>query len=275
MTSLVVAVVALVIVAAIGYWLIRHAGTFRLRDAANNIFTRAEAEGRFPRLPAFQRDYRRDYPGLEILEKDYPAIRDEVMKLLDLKERITDMESLVGNYTAGGIHAAKWKSFLLKAGFYVEENCSLAPHTAAAIRQIPEVETAFFSILDPNQYIKPHWGYWKGFLRYHLGVIVPNDNANGECWLRVNATPAENAKNDRALVENGEKYYWKNGEGVIFDDTFLHDAANSSDEIRVVLWLDLRRKMPWHLSALNRLFTLLAQLDPAIRGMRKNGVVRA
>ena len=56
---------------------------------------------------------------------------------------------------------------------------------------------------------------------------------------------------------------------------FLHDAANGSDQIRVVLWLDLRRKMPWHLSALNRLFMLLAQLDPAIRGMRKNAAVRA
>ncbi len=274
MTILIVAIVALGVAGA-GYWFMRRAGTFRLRDAANGIFTRAEARGRFPRLEAFQRDYRRDYPELELLEQDYPAIRDEVLRLLDIKDRITNMEALVGDYTVGGIHSAKWKSFLLKAGFFVEENCALAPRTAAAIRRIPNVETAFFSILDPNQHIKPHWGYWKGFLRYHLGVVVPNDNANGECWLRVNATPGDNARRDRALIENGEKYYWKNGEGVIFDDTFLHDAANTSDEIRVVLWLDLRRRMPPHLRVLNRMFMLLAQLDPAIRGMRKNAAIRA
>ena len=47
-----------------------------------------------------------------------------------------------------------------------------------------------------------------------------------------------------------------------------------SNEIRVVLWLDLRRKMPWHLSLLNRTL-LLAELDPNIRGIRKNAVIKA
>ena len=48
-----------------------------------------------------------------------------------------------------------------------------------------------------------------------------------------------------------------------------------SNEIRVVLWLDLRRKMPWHLSLLNRTLLLLAELDPNIRGIRKNAVIKA
>jgi aspartyl/asparaginyl beta-hydroxylase (cupin superfamily) len=279
MTFLIVAIVAILVVLGLGLALFGRAGngsgTFNVRDSLNGIFTRAEARQRFPRLPPFYTDYARDYPGLAALEADYPAIRDEVIKLLDIKDKIVDMENLVGGYTAGGIHAAKWKSFLLKSGFFVGENCKLAPRTAAAIRRIPGVQTAFFSILDPNQHIKPHWGYWKGFLRYHLGVVVPNNNANNECWLRVNAKPEDNAKNDRGLIENGEKYYWHNGEGVIFDDTFLHDAANGSNEIRVVLWLDLRRKMPWHLSLLNRTLLLLAELDPNIRGIRKNAVIKA
>ncbi len=278
MTLVVVAIVAILLVLALALALFGRAaegsGKFNVRDAFNGIFTRAEKDRRFPRLPAFYRDYAKDYPGLAELEADYPAIRDEVLKLLDIKDRIVDMENLVGGYTAGGIHTAKWKSFLLKSGFFVEENCKLCPRTAAAIRRIPSVHTAFFSILDPNQHIKPHWGYWKGFLRYHLGVVVPNDNANNECWLRVNESPEDNAKNDRALIENGEKYYWHNGEGVVFDDTYLHDAANGSDQIRVVLWLDLRRKMPWPLSALNRSLLFLAELDPTIRGIRKNAVIK-
>lgn len=281
MIYLVVAGLAVLIILGAALWL-RHrirsmgeASKFALRDRANSIFIGAEDGGKIPRLPAFQRDYRRDYPELALLEEEYPAIRDEVLGLLDIKDKITNIENLVGGYTTGGIHAAKWKSFLLKSGFFVKENCALAPKTAAVLRRIPHVQTAFFSILDPNQHIKPHWGYWKGFLRYHLGVIVPNDNANGECWLRVNADPEENAEHDRALVENGEKYFWKNGEGMIFDDTNLHDAANTSDQIRVVLWLDMMRKMPWHLSLLNKTFMLIAELDPTIRGIRKNAIVRS
>lgn len=246
----------------------------RLKDGVNGIFTGAEARGRFPRLKAFQTDYLGDYPELAFLENSYEAIREEALALLDIKEKITDLEALVGGYTAGGIHTTKWKSFVLKSRFFVAENCARAPVTAALLRKIPYCETAFFSILDPHQHIKAHWGYWKGFVRYHLGLVVPNDNANGECWIRVNADPADNAKGDRTLIENGEKYYWKTGQGVLFDDTFLHDAANTSDQIRVVLFLDLRRRMPWPLDALNRTGLTLAQLDGNVRGIRRNAVVR-
>lgn len=245
----------------------------RLKEGVNAVFARAEARGRFRRLPAFDTDYHRDYPELALLEREYPAIRDEALGLLEIKDRITDLSALVGTYTAGGIHTVQWKSFVLKSRYFVPENCARAPVTTALLRQIPYAETAFFSILDPHQHIKPHWGYWKGFVRYHLGLLVPNDNANGECWLRVNARPEDNARGDRDLIENGDKYYWRNGRGVIFDDTFLHDAENRSGQIRVVLFLDLRRRMPWYLSALNRTSLLLAQLDPQVRGIRRNAVV--
>jgi hypothetical protein len=52
-----------------------------------------------------------------------------------------------------------------------------------------------------------------------------------------------------SIIDQGEKYYWHNGEGVIFDDAYLHDAKNDSDEVRVVMWIDVRRKMPWWLQA--------------------------
>lgn len=102
--------------------------------------------------------------------------------------------------------------------------------TAALLRQIPGLYTAFFSILAPKQYITPHWGYYKGFLRYHLGVIVPNNNEGRECFLRVNSDPEFNARRTHDGVEDGETYYWKNGEGIVFDDNYLHDAATSRSE---------------------------------------------
>lgn len=245
-----------------------------LKDALQDIFHEAESAGSFPRCGAFVHDYHDDYPELRELERHHAEIRRECAAILVDKHRLTDIEALGGSYTSGGIHAIRWKSFMLKSGSFVPENCARVPHTAALLKNIPGLYTAFFSILDPRQYITPHYGYWKGFLRYHLGVIIPGDNAGDTCWLRVNADPRDNAARDKGLVERGEKYFWHEGEGVMFDDTFLHDAANDSDDIRVILWLDVRRRMPPQLEALNRLILEIAHLDPAVAQIRKNAVVR-
>jgi len=104
--------------------------------------------------------------------------------------------------------------------------------------------------------------------------MIPDDNAHQACWLRVNADVADNARRDKSLIDRGEKYYWRNGRGVVFDDTNLHDAANGSDQVRVVLWLEVARKLPGALALHNR--TLLAALyhEPSIRRFRENAVVR-
>jgi aspartyl/asparaginyl beta-hydroxylase (cupin superfamily) len=104
-------------------------------------------------------------------------------------------------------------------------------------------------------------------------VIIPNDNAGGECYLRVNSDPVDNARRDPSLVERGEIYYWKNGKGIVFDDNYLHDAANNSDEIRVVMWIDLRRKMPFYLQLFNMLCLALVERERSVRKIRKNAVV--
>jgi aspartyl/asparaginyl beta-hydroxylase (cupin superfamily) len=136
--------------------------------------------------------------------------------------------------TAGGIHNIQWKSFLFKSGQFIEENRRLAPRTADLLRRIPNLYMAFFSVLDPHQHIAPHFGYYKGFLRYHLGIIISNDNADGGCYLRVNANP----------------------------------ARNDSDEVRVVLWLDVARRLPWHLHLFNKLVLFIAHQEESVKRTR-------
>jgi aspartyl/asparaginyl beta-hydroxylase (cupin superfamily) len=244
-----------------------------VKKTINDVFTWFEARGWLPRTPAFQRDYLRDYPSLRRLEEGFPAVREECLALLEVKDRLTDMSAMGGRYTEAGIHTAKWKTFMFKSGRFVEENCRLAPRTAALIAQVPGVYTAFFSVLDPRQRIPPHWGYYKGFLRYHLGVVVPNDNEDESCYLRVNADPHDNALRDPSFAEKGEVYYWHEGEGIVFDDNYLHDAVNRSGEARVVLWLDLRRRMPWPLQLFNRFCLWVAHRDSSVKRIRRNAVV--
>jgi aspartyl/asparaginyl beta-hydroxylase (cupin superfamily) len=45
------------------------------------------------------------------------------------------------------------------------------------------------------------------------------------------------------LVEQ-EPYHWKEGELVLFDDTFDHMAINNTDSPRAILFLDIMRPLP-------------------------------
>ena len=244
-----------------------------LRKSLSGFFTWCEERGLLPITPAFDYDYHAKFPKLRLLEDNWQTIHDECVELLKLDNKLTDISKLGGSYTESGIHVIQWKTFMFKSGNFIEPNCARAPKTAALLRQIPGMYTAFFSILAPNQYITPHWGYYKGFLRYHLGVIIPNNNASGECFLRVNGNREHNALRTHEGVEKGETYYWKNGEGIVFDDNYLHDAANESDQIRVVLWLDMRRPMPFYLQPLNRLVLFIAHRDKSIRKIQRTTVI--
>ncbi len=242
-------------------------------DGLCELFARAEGAGWFERAPAFIYDYHHDYPGLAELEAGFADVRRECEQLLAIRHKMIDVESLAGKYTSGGIHARSWKAFMLKSHRFIEPNCKLAPRTAELLRGVRGVYTAFFSIREGNQTIPPHWGYWKGFLRYHLAVIVPNDNIDHSCRLRVNPSPQDNAKHDLSLIDRGESYYWREGRGVMFDDTFLHDAHNHSNQVRVVLWLDVRRKLPAHLNAVNTMLLEIAHRAPQVARIQKSAIV--
>ena len=248
-------------------------GKKRVKKAFNGVYTRCEDAGLIPRMPDYLEDYGNEYPELLTVEAAHADIRRECERLLAFRSGITDMSKLGGQYTERGIHTIQWKAFMLKSGTFIEENCALAPKTAAVLRPLTDVYNAFFSIVEPHQYITPHWGYYKGFLRYHLGVIIPADNADQKCWLRVNVDRADNAKKDKSLIARGRKYYWRNGKGVMFDDTNLHDAANESDEVRVVLWLDVARKFPRTLDLYNRALLKAVYYEPSVKKFRENAVV--
>jgi ornithine lipid ester-linked acyl 2-hydroxylase len=244
-----------------------------IKDAVDYVFHAAERRGWLERLPPFLEDYERQYPELLVFERHAAEIRAEVVALLGDRERLTNISALGADYTAGGIHTIRWKAYMLKCFRMVDGNAGRCPLTAELVRTTPGVVNAFFSILEPRQYIRPHTGYYKGFVRYHLGVVIPDGGENGRCWLRVNVDPADNAVRDLALVERGTRYFWQEGDGVIFDDTNLHDACNPTDEVRVVLWLDVKRRLPRALDAWNTLCLGVFGLSPFAASVRRRALV--
>jgi len=93
-----------------------------------------------------------------------------------------------------------------------------------------------FASLPPGATLVRHRDPYAGSLRYHLGLVTPNDP---ECFIDV----------------DGQHYHWKDGEAVMFDETFIHHAANRTGHQRVVLFCDVERPL-WGapMRGLNRLF---------------------
>ena len=107
------------------------------------------------------------------------------------------------------------------------------PNTIELLKN-EQIHNAFFSILDPGVEIPPHIGYYKGYLRYHMGVIIPNNNTG--------------KIDDKAyIVCGGEKYIWEDNKGVVFDDLYLHYVKNPTNQLRVVLYLDIKRNSNSHI----------------------------
>jgi aspartyl/asparaginyl beta-hydroxylase (cupin superfamily) len=136
-----------------------------------------------------------------------------------------------------GIPNLKWNVFMLQvAGHRIEENLARCPVTNDVLSGIPNLVQAFFSILDPRKSVPLHEGPYLGYLRYHLGLRVPKYNPP-------------------RLIVAGEEYVWREGEAVVFDDSWPHEVVNESDEPRVVLIVDILRPLPPVPYAINNFVT--------------------
>jgi aspartate beta-hydroxylase/beta-hydroxylase len=166
-------------------------------------------------------------PELDLVTQAHPAIKAEFDRLLKDSPALPQYHELdAGEAKIAGTTPKRWNVFMLEImGHRPAANRARCPETCRAIARVPNMIEAFFSILEPGKSVPEHEGPYLGYLRYHLGLRVP-------------------AKNPPKLVVNGQDYVWKEGEGVLFDDSWPHSVVNHSDEIRAVLIVDVRRPLP-------------------------------
>jgi aspartyl/asparaginyl beta-hydroxylase (cupin superfamily) len=106
-----------------------------------------------------------------------------------------------------------------------EFNRRHCPRTCDILDRIPNLFQAFFSILEGGKSIPEHAGPYRGYLRYHLGLKVPRERA------------------PRIRIKD-QFFTWEEGRSMLFDDSWEHEVENESDDLRVVLVVDVLRPMP-------------------------------
>jgi len=192
----------------------------KLRHRVSAIVARSSEVGDQPVYDAGRFDW------IAPLEARWTEIRDELSAVL-AHGRALPLAAVSPDHRRIA-PPQKWKSFFLYGyGYRVEENCRRCPATAAAVAQIPGLNSAFFSILEPGTHIPRHRGVTKAILTAHLGLIVPRDSA--ACRMQV----------DHQIVR------WQAGQTLVFDDTFHHEVWNDSEELRAVLLIQFRRPTGW------------------------------
>jgi beta-hydroxylase len=179
------------------------------------------------------------FPFIDQFAENAPAIKAEVNEILKHREEIP----LFQEVSSDQMRIAKgnnWRTFILFGfGSKLEKNCRQAPVTASLLETVPNLQTAWFSILSPGYHIPRHKGVTKGILRAHLGLNIPADAE--KCRMRVGK----------------ETCVWREGEIFVFDDTYRHEVWNETDEERVILIFDFDRPMRFWGRQFHHLFVWL------------------
>lgn len=175
----------------------------------------------------------RDFPELAPLQAHWREIRDEALRLHE-EGRIRAAD---GHVDAGfnSFFRRGWRRFYLK--WYGDPPPSArarCPRTVELLEAIPGVRAAMFALLPPGGTLMAHRDPFAGSIRYHLGLVTPGSDA---CRIVVDGAP----------------YAWRDGEAVLFDETYVHHAVNQTDQARIILFCDVERPMRWRAAGrLNR-----------------------
>lgn len=186
----------------------------------------------FPGLAEREFHPRSEHPWLAELEAATDMIAEELDAVMsaeraelvpyiqyDEHEAMAQWRSLNRNPDWTAIH-------LVQNGKVIDANARHCPRTMALLKRFPQPDVAragpnaMYSLLAPHTSIPPHVGVSNSRLVCHLPLVVP-----AGCWFRVGA----------------ETRYWERGKAFVFDDTIEHEAANPSDQLRIVFIFDV-----WH-----------------------------
>ena len=193
------------------------------------------------------------FKSADLLEKNYAGIKKELEEIMKFHPMLPNLQDIQQEQKIVN-QDNNWKTFFL-FGFSKKAtlNCASCPFTTAVLEQIPDLETAFFSILSPHKHINAHRGIFKGFIRGHLGLIIPKERE--KCSIRVD---------DQIL-------HWQEGKVIIFDDTYEHEVWNDTDEIRVVLLIDIIRPFKFPFADFNkRIIKLIGNSSYVQEAFQKN-----
>lgn len=156
---------------------------------------------------------------LRTLRQHWRQILNEGVSALNLANGFTDESENLRD-------RGDWKQYEIYArGRRNINNCKNTPVTCDLVEKFPAAAgckrgQVKYSVMLPGTHVWPHTGPTNCRLRAHLGLKVPSGT-----FLRV----------------KDQTKSWKEGEWLIFDDSFEHEVWHNGTDTRLVLIVDI-----WH-----------------------------
>ena len=199
------------------------------------------------------------FPHADRFVAAYPAIRREAFDVVSSLVHIPRFHDLMPQQAdISAADGRDWRMFIMKAyGVSVAENLARCPTVADLLREAPEVVSCVLSFLAPGKHIPKHRGPFRGILRFHLILSMPlDDSGQPACELNI----------------DGEPHLLRDGECLLWDDTYPHEVWNRSEQMRIALLLDVWRKgMPADIELFSRTLYALAKTVISMRGVSYAG----
>lgn len=208
----------------------RFAEALAIAGGKQDVYLQQPTSFYFPGLPQKPWYERDEFPWIAELEAAVPAMRAEIEQVLADEQGLEPYVQAESERASRGhslLNDARWSAFhLFKDGERVEENARRCPLMMRLLEvlPIPKIKRrspmALISILKPGTHIPPHHGMLNTRLICHIPLVVPEG-----CRLRVGCETRE-------VVD---------GQAMIFDDSFEHEAWNNGDAVRAVLLFEIWR----------------------------------
>ena len=228
--------VVCVLILVLFFLFIKRTSGYTLLDWFNRLVSNANDSVYYPTRMEWCQELRENHEN--IYEEYLNYIQNHKLK------RLRDIDTLQVHYDTSDI---PWDVLILRIYNKDTDKINYFPKTCSLVAKVPGCTTAMFSVLHPGKVIPPHKGVYKGVLRYQLALVTPKNTK--QCRIYVNDIP----------------YHWEKGKDVIFDDTFLHDVKNESNETRVVLFLDIKKEFNnLFLNSLNSLVLYFIKFNDSV-----------
>ena len=205
--------------------------SLEMLKGAREIYPQQPKVFYYPYLAQRQFFERDEFDWVPELEAAAPAIREELLGLLDEGADFRPYVEDEPNRPRREFHHLNndpsWSAlYLWRDSQMVPDIAERCPRTMEALSKVPlthigkRTPAALFSRLEPAAHIPPHNGMLNCRVICHLPLIVPKG-----CWLRV----------------GNEIREWEEGKLLIFDDSIEHEARNPTGELRIILLFDVWR----------------------------------
>ena len=173
-----------------------------------------------PNQPVWKRE---EFPHLNVIQENWEVFREEAMAL-NSQEHIRVAENK-NDIAFNSFFRTGWKRFYIKWYDDVMPSAeSLCPRSVEIVKSVPEINAAMFAMLPPDGRLGKHRDPFAGSLRYHLGLDTPNSD---DCYIWI----------------DDQFYSWRDGEDIVFDETYVHSAMNKTDKNRIILFCDVTRPL--------------------------------